>query len=394
MQLFQKAQDANDSMQERNLRITTIPLKVALGAGLIVVIIYALGDSGDGQGLNPLTALRMVGMSLFIAGAFFGLGLLLGFIFGVPRSAQENAAPPTGGTAEGDSRQRLKVNTNLEQISDWLTKILVGVGLTQLSDIPSKLAQLATFVASGLAKGAPTDPVNGTSNDLVFALGVVLYFFICGFFCGYLLTRLFLAGAFLVADNMSEETVRKVQEMKGEVESLRMEVYATPSTKALQPVAEQGAAQGLPTWQTLVQQYNEVRRTQSAGESRTRVMSKLFAQMCALAATLEDHDPRSQLQEKDGGSRLFAYAYLLSHPKPELLSSLLDAVTNSEETNFGQYRGIQSIEKVLASAPLDATAAEVRRLESFLLKLPSGTDRRYELRRILDEHRDRRKQAA
>jgi len=54
----------------------------------------------------------------------------------VPRSLQE---VPSANGQPGYSG-----NTNLEQISDWLTKILVGVGLTQLREIPGQVQRLAT----------------------------------------------------------------------------------------------------------------------------------------------------------------------------------------------------------------------------------------------------------
>ncbi len=84
-------------------------------------------------------------------------------------------------------------NTNLEEISDWLTKMLVGVGLTQLYKVPGQLKTLTDYIAEGL-KGP-----EGTSLILVapeaFALGVIVYFLFVGFLFGYLWTRFVLTGA-------------------------------------------------------------------------------------------------------------------------------------------------------------------------------------------------------
>lgn len=397
---FQQTQDGDesDSQQQRNLRVTTGPLKIALGTGLCVVVLYAFGNAGGTSSPYILTALRMMGMGLFAAGAFLGLGLLLGFIFGVPRSAQETAAPAapapaTGAPTVGGDKQRLKVNTNLEQISDWLTKILVGVGLTQLSDIPTKLNELAGFIAKGLG---------GTDADRLFATGVVLYFFVCGFFSGYLLTRLFLAGAFLIADNMAEEATREAQKAQGAVESLRMEVLSGVAGAAAPAQAVAGvpgqenleaAAPGIPlqnvlTWPELAEQYNVVRKEEKPSYARTRAMSSIFNQMCRLSASSRDYDPRPQLQEVDGGRRLFAYAYLSTRPDPALLGALVDSVTSREDTNFGQYYGIKAIGEVLAKADSGAAASVVARLGSFLQKLERDSDRYYELHRILREWKE------
>src|SRR5687767_9723641 len=50
-------------------------------------------------------------------------GVLLGFLFGIPRSFDQPApvVPATPATAKNSHvAQSLRVNTNLEQISDWL----------------------------------------------------------------------------------------------------------------------------------------------------------------------------------------------------------------------------------------------------------------------------------
>ena len=50
-------------------------------------------------------------------------------------------------------RASLTVNTNLEQISDWLTKIIVGVSLVESQALLDQMQRAATFMAKSLAKG-------------------------------------------------------------------------------------------------------------------------------------------------------------------------------------------------------------------------------------------------
>ena len=117
-----------------------------------------------------------------------------------------------------------RANTNLEQISDWLTKILVGVGLTQLPEIKSGLIRLTAFAAQGLGS---------QSHSQVFAFALLAYSAVLGFLFGYLWTRLFLAGALRQADQAAigalvtevqrfteraETTERKVDELKRQSE--------------------------------------------------------------------------------------------------------------------------------------------------------------------------------
>jgi hypothetical protein len=88
--------------------------------------------------------------------------------------------PPAQDSALGS------VNTNLEEISDWLTKIIVGVSLVELQKAQVKLQQAAGFIAQTL----------GGSSQTSFAYGLMVYFSICGFLGSYLLTRLYLQRAF------------------------------------------------------------------------------------------------------------------------------------------------------------------------------------------------------
>ena len=87
-------------------------------------------------------------------------------------------------------------NTNLEEISDWLTKILVGVGLTQLSAIPRALREIGQAAA-------PT--LGNFPNSEMFALGILVYFAVCGFFISFLWTRLTLPRLYVDADLASAE---------------------------------------------------------------------------------------------------------------------------------------------------------------------------------------------
>jgi len=54
-----------------------------------------------------------------------------------------------------ERRGRLNANTNLEEISDWLTKIIVGATLVQLGNLIRHFGTLATAVSSIF--GTPSD---------------------------------------------------------------------------------------------------------------------------------------------------------------------------------------------------------------------------------------------
>lgn len=91
---------------------------------------------------------------------------------------------------EGNRRKRALygVNTNLTDISDWLTKIIVGVGLVQLSKIIGLLKSVSNYTAKGLIDTTTTDP----AVRAPVALTIILYFIAVGFLSAYLLTRVWL----------------------------------------------------------------------------------------------------------------------------------------------------------------------------------------------------------
>jgi hypothetical protein len=73
----------------------------------------------------------------------------------------------------------------IEQISDWLTKIIVGLGLANVKELPGQLDRWAQYVAISI--GAQPE---GSGASL--ALGMILYFLILGFMACYILTQIFL----------------------------------------------------------------------------------------------------------------------------------------------------------------------------------------------------------
>jgi hypothetical protein len=133
-------------------------------------------------------------VGLLLAGAALAVGALTGFVFGIPRAVLD-ASPVAKEVTDASSYYT--VNTNLEQISDWLTKIIVGVGLTQIGSIPGKLMSLAEYTAS--AFGPPPVPASLVAAALV-------YFAIVGFLASYLWTRLLLTSEFSRADREARQS--------------------------------------------------------------------------------------------------------------------------------------------------------------------------------------------
>lgn len=166
-----------------------------------------------------LAALAMKGhpLSAVVWGlALFAVGLFFGFLFGHPRASASaggstNAAnapessptPPKPGaqapapaTSVAGSTTRAASKTSgltptgsLDEIAEWLTKMIVGVTLVELRNVPSLLGELSMSVGNSLAESGGAAPFHALS------VGAILFFWTIGFIFGYLWLRLRLQTA-------------------------------------------------------------------------------------------------------------------------------------------------------------------------------------------------------
>jgi hypothetical protein len=91
----------------------------------------------------------------------------------------------------GAGGQGLQASTNLTQVSDWLTKIIVGVGLVEATTIYEKLSTLSLNLGGMLFDGMFGAPLVVPS---LMISGAIL-----GFLYAYLFTQLFLATLMAVS---------------------------------------------------------------------------------------------------------------------------------------------------------------------------------------------------
>jgi hypothetical protein len=135
------------------------------GLGVLVTLIYV---SQVGSGKRWI----VFGTALAIASAAALVGGVVGFLFGIPLTSKQRTAAANGSQYE--------TNTNLEQVSDWLTKIIVGVGLVQLGRALPALTRLAKSL---------NDPLGGTPYGGTFGLGLTTFYALLGFLFLYLWSR-------------------------------------------------------------------------------------------------------------------------------------------------------------------------------------------------------------
>ena len=171
-------------------------------------------------------AFRIFALGLLVAGAATVCGWLLGLLFGIPRSlalaggpqangstttVTASASSPSSSTATAAPMRSTssRVNTNLEDISDWLTKTIVGVGLTQFYALPKFLGDLA-HDTNVYGFGWP-------AHGQLLALCLLLYFAPGGFWLGYVGTRTILTALFDMFSSdfsLSEKKLREAADVE------------------------------------------------------------------------------------------------------------------------------------------------------------------------------------
>lgn len=208
--------------QSLQLLRATLPFLVLLLVGTFLILCYSLQFFLTGWAI----VLAVFGSIATAAGAAVLTGGLLGFLFGIPRTLDSEISDANTNSASNFKPENqsngggIRANTNLEQISDWLTKILVGAGLTQIGGIIRAIDQFANRLAPGF--GNPVSEASSVSGKS-FTIVVLIYYTVCGFFLGFLWARLYLPSKFRDVD---------LREMREELEKVNRRVDADSEARA------------------------------------------------------------------------------------------------------------------------------------------------------------------
>lgn len=144
--------------------------------GTAWVVVYSFATSGQHWtylGVGVLTSL-----------AAFVAGCLAGFLLGIPRAVSSGELRQNQSAAPGSSGAG--ASSNLAEISDWLTKLVLGAGLVELTRLGGPVARLIDNVAAGLhAAGASAASVQTAK---VMAGAIIIGYVIMGLLDGYIVT--------------------------------------------------------------------------------------------------------------------------------------------------------------------------------------------------------------
>jgi hypothetical protein len=206
-----------------------------LGVENFLVLLWANTVNGEtiGQGGRTYSIKGVYSIAMLCSGAASLVGGLIGFLFGIPQSNTSNtvversssrvgaiqradteaigdaasprqdlvqatseAAAVTGRETAITGREAgqgsgLHRNTNLESISDALTKGLLAIGASQLYRVDGLVRNIAPALGESFGPGG---------GGQIVALSTLTYGAIEGFLFGYLATRIYLTGVFERSD--------------------------------------------------------------------------------------------------------------------------------------------------------------------------------------------------
>ncbi|MEO6320429.1 MAG: hypothetical protein ABIR56_07155 [Polaromonas sp.] len=334
-----------------------------------------------------------VGPVLLWCVACLAAGATVGFLFGIPRSGSQmsrqnaNQEPANAGAnAAAASAQREseagRPNTNLEEVSDWLTKILVGLSLVHLKSIEGRVWAISRNAAASL-NSTPTDA------DISVATALVVGFSVIGFLCGYLYTRLFLQGAFSRSDNQMHlyrrVTLKELSDISPEPAppSGQPSVPSSSDRQSAERIRQVAPTDRpeelLAPLRALAAEYEEVRRNMPFSPERTRKMSELASGMKRLALVTAPFLPQLT-QSPSPGERLAAVIILQMTFEPRYIEWLANRLV--EEPAFTGYQ---------AASALLARMPSVGQLERQRIKaaVQAAMKKRVELGLEPEEERDK-----
>lgn len=205
-----------------------------VGLSLLFLYGFTYDDPQQGFGFITWSIIAAIGASL--------TGSALGLLFGLPSVRRieivgrpgSDSQTVSGKTSLADGYSE---STNLEQVADWLTKIIVGLTLTQYAQWQTQFNTLSSNL-TGAMLGSDAD-----AKYMVPGGAVVVAYFTLGFLVSYLLMRRYFIGEMVQGQKEARE--------KAEAERKELAVAAddgrlqTTSVMTSTPVAIEKATQSI-----------------------------------------------------------------------------------------------------------------------------------------------------
>jgi hypothetical protein len=283
----------------------------------------------------------ILGAGLLVSIASLVVGALTGFLFGIPKSGAPVKQVNEG---RGDGNTKLSVgptaglrrNTNIEEISDWLTKIIVGLGIYELKNVPSLFARLSAFLSPAFG---------GKYGSGAIAVTLALAFAASGFLLGYLLTVLFITQAIVRAD----PSLRADENLAQDAKSAKLVLTVAGDIvggKVPPNIRDQVIS--------LARRYERERASRPPGPERTAAMEEVTREMRQLA--LVAYPMIDELSDSNlPGERLAAIAFLQIKPDAGYLDWLAERI--SYEKPFARFQAALALRNATRSLSQEHRAA-------------------------------------
>ncbi len=377
------AAQQGDSQRERDIRHVNRAVSWVLGFSALVLLLVGWRTGA-------------VGPVFLWALACLAGGGAVGFLFGIPRvtvakgdtaatappaqvrAGDAGAAPPPGLKTGGGSGGGLRANTNLEEVSDWLTKIIVGLGLVHLTELQGIVAAMAANAAAALVD-------TPTATHVSLGTALIVGFAIQGFFLGYLYTRMFLQGAFARSDDdlqVSSRTAMQALVDQAPVDKLLPPLADgqpdAPAEASLPSVQQQALAEqvlqlakGDPAapvekMQALARDYERIRASMESGAERTQKMNDVVGRMTLLALGAEGEIERLASSSQPG-DRLAAVVILKLRVQARYTTWLAERLTDDAPfIGFHAASALLAASRLLGGADLENLLAAVAKARDAL----------------------------
>jgi hypothetical protein len=151
-----------------------------LVVGMLLVSTFLVQSIPPSAGAG---AARAAGVVLFVLfGAAAAVGAAAGFLFGLPRSrVVDMTTGGQAGAANPPPSTSYLTNSNLIKVSDWLTTIIIGLGLVNLRKVPAAIEQLGAALKA---------PLGGMPYSATIGVSVVIGGGVAAFLLAYLWTSI------------------------------------------------------------------------------------------------------------------------------------------------------------------------------------------------------------
>lgn len=202
----------------RDIRAATMGSLLVVFA---IMLIATIAESGVAAGIVIVFSIALT-----------LIGFIVGLLFSMPRAiaAANDSDKKTQSVPSSDPAQReaplYSPNVNLEQVADWLTKIIVGVGLVEAQHISEFVWKGAVTLGGQLNETNPSIDADGAA---ALSLGMIVGFPLVGFIGGFFAMKLYISRAMYASEKDIFRPVSYTPVAKEAVEDELRRTTAVPS---------------------------------------------------------------------------------------------------------------------------------------------------------------------